>query len=146
MQVVYFRWTHRTDACSFPLREPNDLVPTTPQSCDAKHLYFFWWIPALNVSSSIKMCVIAYRVYPNGASSILSCPFLHAGQCNSRWRTHTAIFGGRCVICAEVTHFDNWSAGFCHFLPFCLGQNPGWAPVQTRSLSSLIPHTTHRLI
>ena len=96
------------------------LLPRSGSVTDRIRTELHW----LDIPSRVtfKLCVLAYpRV-----CSILSCPFLHAGQCNSRTLT-TAICGGRCVICAEVTHFDNWSAGFCHFLPLCLEQPPGWS-------------------
>ena len=70
-----------------------------------------------SIESYVQTVHSSLPVYPRAcSSSILSCPFLHAGPCNNRTLA-TAICGGRCVICAEATHFDNWSAGFCHFLP-----------------------------
>ena len=85
------------------------------------------------IESYVQTVRSSLPVYPR-VCSILSCPFLHAGQCNSRTLT-TAVCGGRCVICAEVTHFDNRSAGFCHFFLLCLEQPPGWSS-WSRPLSS----------
>ena len=95
-----------------------------------------------SIESYVQTVRSSLPVYPR-VCSILSRPILHAGQCNRRTLT-TAICGGRCVVCAEVTHFDNWSAGFCHFLPFCLEQPPGWSS-WSRPLSSFIPEKTEDL-
>ena len=92
---------------------------------------------------TFKLCILAYRCIHGSAPSYLA-RFFTPVTCNRRTLT-TAIWGGRCVVCAEVTHFDNWSAGFCHFLPLCLEQPSGWSS-WSRPLSSFIPEKNWRLI
>ena len=96
------------------------LLPRSGSVTDRIRTELHW----LDIPSRVafKLCV-CLPVYPR-VCSILSRPFLHTGQCN-RWTFATSFCVDGCVICAEVTHFDNWSAGFRYIRPLCLEQTSG---------------------
>ena len=103
------------------------LLPRSGSVTDRMRTELHW----LDIPSRVafKLCVLVACVlaclpmYPR-VCSILSRPFLHTSQCN-RWTFATSFCVDGCVICAEVTHFDNWSSGFRYIRPLCLEQTSG---------------------
>ena len=93
------------------------LLPRSGRVTDRIRTELHW----LDIPSRVafKLCVLAYRCIHGSAPSYLARFFTPVSEIAGR-----SFCVDGCVICAEVTHFDNWSAGFRYIRPSAWNRLP----------------------